>query len=197
MVVFVVLLGVHGVVVLVFIVKVVVGVVGQVAQADGDDGGNVGVNFFRTPLTTTQTLNKNKHRCDSTLVVLLCVLPPDEGLKGLDAVLSELVIVNVTKLHDQRNDLLQILSYRHTECFEFKLNPDDTTIKRCENACFADVSPILCPACLLMAAVHWMYVLVVDMLSFLPSSVRRCSIRSMKTRFPQDMTKWPRAMMVL
>lgn len=58
-------------------------------------------------------------------------------------------------------------------------------------------SPIRCPACLLMAAVHWMYVLVVDMLSFLPSSARRCSIRSMKTRFPQDMTKWPRAMMVL
>ena len=35
------------------------------------------------------------------------------------------------------------------------------------------------------------------MLSFLPSSVRRCSIRSMKTRFPQDITRWPRAMMVL
>lgn len=59
------------------------------------------------------------------------------------------------------------------------------------------VSPILCPACLLMAAVHWMYVLVVDMLSFLPSSARRCSIRSMNTRFPQDITRWPRAMMVL
>lgn len=49
LVVFVVLLGVHGVVVLVFVVKVVVGVVGQVAQADGDDRGDVGVNFFRTP----------------------------------------------------------------------------------------------------------------------------------------------------
>lgn len=58
-------------------------------------------------------------------------------------------------------------------------------------------SPMRCPACRLMAAVHWMYVRVVDMLSFLPSSVSRCSIRSMKTRLPQDMTRWPRAMMVL
>lgn len=39
------------------------------------------------------------------------VLPPNEGLEGLDAVLSELVIINVTKLHHQRNDLLQVLSW--------------------------------------------------------------------------------------
>lgn len=38
------------------------------------------------------------------------VLPPNEGLEGLDTVLSELVIINVTKLHHQRNDLLQVLS---------------------------------------------------------------------------------------
>lgn len=111
MVVFIVLLSVHGVVVLVFIVKVVVGVVGQVAQADRDDRGNVGVNFFRTPVTT----NKNETRTStsivpSTLAVLLCVLPPNKGLKGLDAILSELIIINVTKLHYQWNDLLQILS---------------------------------------------------------------------------------------
>lgn len=60
MVVFIILLGVHGVVVLIFVVKVVVGVIGQVAQTDGDDGRNVGVNFFRTPVTTrTSVLNRN------------------------------------------------------------------------------------------------------------------------------------------
>lgn len=57
LVVFIILLGVHSVVVLIFVIKVVVGVVGQVAQADGDHGGNVGVNFFRTPETTAPTLN--------------------------------------------------------------------------------------------------------------------------------------------
>lgn len=44
------------------------------------------------------------------LAVILCVLPPNEGLKGLNAVLSELVIIYVTKLHYQRDDLFQILS---------------------------------------------------------------------------------------
>lgn len=33
--------------------------------------------------------------------------------------------------------------------------------------------------------------------SFLDSSASRCSIRSTNTRFPQLMTRWPRAMIVL
>lgn len=49
----------------------------------------------------------------------MCVLPPDEGLKGLDAVLSELVIVDVTELHHQRDDLLQILSCGRTQRSHF------------------------------------------------------------------------------
>lgn len=37
-------------------------------------------------------------------------VPPDEGLEGLDAVLPQLVIVHVTELHHQRDDLLQVLT---------------------------------------------------------------------------------------
>lgn len=57
--------------------------------------------------------------------------------------------------------------------------------------------PILWPACLLMAAIHCIYVLVVDMESFFESSVKRCSMRSTNTMLPQLITRWPRAMMVL
>lgn len=106
MVVFVILLSVHCVVVLVFIVKVVVGVVGQVAKADGDDRGNVGVNLFWTPeIRSKELINEDSSGGEQRY----CVLPPDEGLERLDAVLSELVIVNVTELDYQRNDFLQIL----------------------------------------------------------------------------------------
>lgn len=101
--------SIHGVVVLIFIIKVVVGVVGQVAQTDGDDGGDVGVDFFRTPCEQTQTVEQGLCR---TGAVLVPVVPPDEGLEGLDAVLPQLVVVNVAELHHQRDDLLQILTYK-------------------------------------------------------------------------------------
>ena len=114
LIIFIILLGVHGVVIFVFVVKVVVGVVGQVAQADGDDRGNMGVNFFRAPLTTNEELNRKKQPGTEDGERWWNVLPPDEGLEGLDAVFSELIVVNVTELHHQRNDLLQILSWGST-----------------------------------------------------------------------------------
>lgn len=42
------------------------------------------------------------------------------------------------------------------------------------------VLPMRCPACLLMPAMHWMYVLVVEVDSFFFSSARRCSVSSEK-----------------
>lgn len=139
LVVFIILLGVHGVVVLIFVIKVVVGVVGQVAQADGDHGGNVGVNFFRTPETTAPTLNN--HILLKQHFRPFPVVPPDEGLEGLDAVLSQLVVVNVTELHHQRNDLLQILSCRHRHC---ESDPERTDVKHVSRMSHRSGVPPVC-----------------------------------------------------
>lgn len=107
LVVFIVLLSVHGVVVLVFVVKVVVGVVGQVAEADGDDGWNVRINFFGTPAETR--IKPTEEEEEEELPPPRFALPPDEGLEGLDAILSQLVVVYIAELHHQRDDLLQVL----------------------------------------------------------------------------------------
>lgn len=57
------------------------------------------------------------------------------------------------------------------------------------------ILPMRCPACLLMPATHWMYVLVVDVDSFLFSSASRCSVSSEKM-FPLHVkTRCPKAMM--
>lgn len=114
MVVLVVLFGVHGIVVLVLVVKVVVGVVGQVAKADGDDGGDMGVNFFGTPVTTNSNVRRRIIPPSRHHRAVQRASPPDERLESLDAVLPQLIVVHVTELDHQGDDLLQVLSCKQT-----------------------------------------------------------------------------------